>query len=139
MLLVVLLCLCLTPSLVAQPKLCPLGDTRGVANATCLEGATCAVFDGLQPKCTGWSRYRCAAKEYRNYKACDCLACPAGSGLNCTPDNECCSLEDCGKVPATTRPLALASAPRLAPLAAMHVALLLWLVLMLSKVHTHRV
>jgi hypothetical protein len=122
-LLALLWCLCMPPSLAAE-KLCPLGDAGGVPNASCNEGTTCAIFDGRQAKCTGWSNYRCAAREFRNLKTCECVACPAGSGLNCDRDNECCSLGDCGEPTTSTpkaRPLGLSSTSRLHPHAATNV------------------
>jgi len=123
MLLVLLAFMFLPPTVEADTKICPLSDASVMPNATCFEGATCAIFEGSQPRCTGWSRFRCAPREYRNYKTCECDACPAGSGLDCDRDNECCSLGDCGAVTATPkpRPFALSLASRLHPHAATHV------------------
>ncbi len=142
MLLVVLLCLCLPPSLVAQPKLCPLGDPRGVANASCAQATTCAVYDGIQPKCIGWTTSNCATREFRNLRSCECHECPVGTGQNCTPDNQCCSIADCGTTPSSTsastpkpKPSALSSTSRLAPHTAMHLLLPLF---MLCEFHTHQ-
>lgn len=118
-------CFCLPASLVADTKICPLGDAGGVPNASCDQTtpATCAIYDGRQPKCVGWSYYRCAAREYRNLKTCECVPCPAGTGQKCEPNNECCSLADCGTAPASTpkpRPFALSSTSRLHPHAPTH-------------------
>ena len=132
-----ILCLCLPVSLLANDKVCPpFGD---VPNGTCAEGATCATFDGRQPKCTGWSRDRCAAREYRNMKTCECLACPRDSGQNCMANNECCSLEECAWATTSTpkaKPYALSPASRLIPDAA--TLLLLWLPSMLLQFPTHQ-
>ena len=127
-----LLCLCLPPAVWADIKQCPLGDSGGVPNATCLEGTTCAMFDGRQPKCTGWVRFRCASREYRNMQTCQCMACPTGTGRNCDSDNECCSLSECGAAETPKpKPLGLSSTSRLAPHTPAHAVLLLWLLLML--------
>jgi hypothetical protein len=121
-------CFCLPASLVADTKICPLGDAGGVTNASCdgEEGdskPTCAIYDGRQARCIGWANYRCAVQEYRNMKTCECIKCPVGSGQNCMPGNECCSLADCGTAPASTpkpRPFALSSTSRLHPHAPTH-------------------
>jgi hypothetical protein len=135
-----IVCCCLPASLLADTKMCPLGDAGGVPNASCLEEKlTCAIYDGRQPKCVGWTHFQCDSREYRNMKTCECIKCPVGSGQNCMPGNECCSLADCGTAPASTpkpRPFALSSTSRLAPHAALHV-FLLSLLLILSKFHTH--
>jgi len=135
-----IVCCCLPPSLVADAKICPIGDAGGVPNASCDVDTTCAIYDGRQPKCIGWSNFWCARGDFRNLKTCQCLACPAGTGQNCTPDNQCCSIADCGTNPTSTpkpKPSALSSTSRLAPHAALHV-FLLSLLLILSKFHTHR-
>ena len=143
MLLVVLLCLCLPPSLVADIKACKLGDPRGVPNASCAQATTCAIYDGIDAKCIGWTTSNCATREFRNLRSCECHECPVGTGQNCTPDNQCCSIADCGTTRTSTptptaKPFALSSTSRLAPHAAMHVLLPLWLLFLTSKFHTHR-
>lgn len=124
MLLVLLAWMCLSTVVAKQ---CPFGDAVGVPNASCRGNGevqpTCAIYDGRQATCIGWSDYRCAAREYRNLKTCECLSCPAGSGLDCDRDNECCSLGDCGAPTSTPkpRPYGLSSTSRLHPHAATHV------------------
>ena len=118
-------CFCLPASLVADTKICPLGDAGGVPNASCDQTtpATCAIYDGRQPKCVGWTHFQCDTREYRNMKTCQCIKCPVGSGQSCMPGNECCSLADCGQAPASTpkpRPFALSSTSRLHPHAPTH-------------------
>ena len=121
-------CFFLPASLLADTKTCPIGDAGGVSNASC-DGEqgdaqpTCAIYDGRQPRCIGWANYRCAVQEYRNMKTCECIKCPVGSGQNCMPGNECCSLADCATAPASTpkpRPFALSSTSRLHPHAPTH-------------------
>jgi hypothetical protein len=138
-----ILCLCLPASLVADTKLCPLGDAGGVANATCNvsdKETTCAIFDGRQQKCIGWAYNRCAAREYRDMKTCLCASCPVGSGQSCFPNSECCSLQDCGTAATSTpnKQFGLSSTSRLAPHAGSYSLLLLWLVSVLWKDHTHQ-
>jgi len=111
--------LLLTPSLQKQ---CPLG----LGNGTCDVSAVCAIFDGNSRTCTGFSNYRCTRGQYRDFETCMCVNCPSASGVYCAPENECCSLNDCGlnnapaPAPATTpKPKwALSPAPRRAAHAA---------------------
>jgi hypothetical protein len=110
--------LLLTPSLQKQ---CPLGLTNG----TCNDSAVCAIFIGNPHTCTGWANYRCTRGQYRDLKTCECVNCPSGSGGHCTPENECCSLNDCGlnnaPAPSTTPKPKWALSP--APRRAAHVAI----------------
>jgi hypothetical protein len=106
----------LTPSLQKQ---CPLGATNGTCNAS----AVCAIFDGNSRSCTGWANYRCTRGQYRDLKTCICVNCPSGSGVSCTPSDECCSLDDCLQyppVPVTTPKPKWALSPASRPAA--HVA-----------------
>ncbi len=110
--------LLLTPSLQKQ---CPLGLT----NRSCDASAVCAIFDGSSRICSGFANYRCTRGQYRDLKTCMCVNCPSGSGDSCTPENECCSVNDCGlnnpPVPVTTPKPKWALSP--APRRAAHVAI----------------
>jgi hypothetical protein len=93
------------------PVLCPRGDTGGMPRPPCLaaEGPeiTCEIYSQNEERCIGWSRLRCAERQYRDLKTCMCLDCPRNQGELCTPSSECCSLADCSRAlttPTTTTP-----------------------------------
>lgn len=88
------------------PALCPRGDAGGVPRPPCLTAAegidiTCEIYEEAQPRCIGWARNRCLARQYRDLKTCMCQNCPRGQGELCTPASECCSLADCSRGPTT--------------------------------------
>ena len=95
---------------------CPIGNISENPKAFCYEDTTCAIFDNNVPLCIGWARNVCAMREYRDLNNCYCMKCPANTGENCYPGNECCSLEDCGTPllqTTTPKPLALSATPRI--------------------------
>ena len=109
---------------VASARQCPLSKGKG----NCSADAVCAVFVENSGMCVGWATYRCARGQYRDLNTCACINCPRRSGLLCTEDNECCSVEECTPDPApasTPKPFALAWSSRLSPFEADCYALLL--------------
>lgn len=95
------LALCLAPALSQR---CPL--SAGKTNGTCNASAVCAVFDGSSSTCVGWANYLCTRGQFRDLTTCMCVNCPSGTGSDCTPDRECCSLTACdrGYPPPSTTP-----------------------------------
>ena len=112
----ILTILTIVPFSLQTNRKCPLGYISEIPEAYCYEDTTCAIFDNNEPLCIGWARNICAMREYRDLKTCYCIKCPANTGNNCYPGNECCSLEDCGTEPlppTTPKPRALSAASRI--------------------------
>jgi len=112
----ILTILTIVPFSLQTIRMCPLGNISEIPEAYCYEDTTCAIFDNNEPLCIGWARNICAMREYRDLKTCYCIKCPANTGNNCYPGNECCSLEECGAEPQpqmTPKRQALSTASRI--------------------------